>query len=51
VDEDDKKAILSVRIKESTKERFEELCQVSGLRKAEVIETLIEWFMNPKETV
>ena len=49
--EDEKKAILSVRINETTKERFEEVCHMAGLRKADVVETLLEWFLNPKETV
>lgn len=47
----DKKVIFRVSVSETTKEQFEEVCAMAGLHKSDVVETLLKWFMNPKETI
>lgn len=40
------KKVLSVWLPEALRDRFDEVCQMAGLGKAEVVEALIEWFLS-----
>lgn len=43
------KKVLSVALPIALRERFDEVCQMAGLRKAEVVTLLIEWFLCKEE--
>lgn len=44
------KKVLSVWLPEALRDKFDEVCQLAGLGKAEVVEALIEWFLTKEET-
>lgn len=45
------KKVLSVWISEPLRDRFEEVCMLADLNKAEVVESLIEWFLTKEDDV
>lgn len=43
------RSTLTVNIDSALQEKFELTCKVAGLKRAEVIEALIQWFLTKEE--